>query len=221
MSRALFPLSSARRSVLVVLGALLLALVLVVVASAISPKPAEAATKVVTKTFSNAQQITIPNTGSGAVVSAIPYPSEKSAQGFNQGTILDVNLSLKNFSHTFPDDVDVLLSKKGRTRTVMSDVGGGTPVNNITLNLDDESPNGFLPDNGPLVGGKFKPTNKEGLDTFPAPTPGPSAQSALSGFDGINPNGVWKLRVVDDFPPVDGGAFAGGWSITIKARVQT
>jgi hypothetical protein len=203
----------------VVLVALIIALALVVVASAISPKPADAATKVVTKTFSNAQQITIPDNGVSGT--AVPYPSERSVQGFNQGTVLDVNLSLKNFSHTFPDDVDVLLSKKGRTRTVMSDVGGGSAVNNITLNLDDESPNGFLPDNGPLVGGKFKPTNKEGLDTFPAPTPGPSAQSALSGFDGINPNGVWKLRVVDDFPPVDGGAFAGGWSITIKARVQT
>lgn len=205
----------------VVLGAVIIALALVVVANAISPKPAEAATKVVTKTFSNAQQITIPNTASGTEVAAIPYPSERSVQGFNQGTILDVNLSLKNFSHTYPDDVDVLLSKKGKTRTVMSDVGGGNPVNNITLNLDDEAPNGFLPDNGPLVGGKFKPTNEQGADFFPAPTPGPSAQSALSGFDGLNPNGVWKVRVVDDYPPVDGGAFAGGWSITIKARVQT
>jgi large repetitive protein len=201
----------------VVLVALIIALALVVVASALSPKPADAATKVVTKTFSNAQQITIPN-NSGT---AVPYPSERSVQGFNQGTVLDVNLSLKNFSHTFPDDVDVLLSKKGKTRTVMSDVGGGSAVNNITLNLDDESPNGFLPDNGPLVGGKFKPTNEEGLDFFPDPTPTPSAQSALSGFDGINPNGVWKVRVVDDFSAADGGAFAGGWSITIKARVQT
>jgi hypothetical protein len=200
----------------VVLVALIIALALVVVASAISPKPADAATKVVTKTFSNAQQITIPDSGA-----AVPYPSERSVQGFNQGTVLDVNLSLKNFSHTFPDDVDVLLAKKGTTRTVMSDVGGGGPgVNNITLNLDDESPNGFLPDNGPLVGGKFKPTNEEGLDFFPDPTPSPSAQSALSGFDGINPNGVWKVRVVDDAAG-DSGAFAGGWSITIKARVQT
>jgi hypothetical protein len=202
----------------VVLVALIIALALVVVASAISPKPADAATKVVTKTFSNAQQITIPDNGVSGT--AVPYPSERSVQGFNQGTVLDVNLSLKNFSHTFPDDVDVLLSKKGKTRTVMSDVGGGSAVNNITLNLDDESPNGFLPDNGPLVGGKFKPTNMEGLDSFPAPTPSPSAQSALSGFDGINPNGVWKVRVVDDAGG-DSGAFAGGWSITIKARVQT
>jgi len=59
-----------------------------------------------------------------------------------------------------------------------------------------------------------------GGDFFPAPTPTPSAQSALSGFDGVNPNGTWKLRVVDDVSSFDGGQFAGGWSITIKARVQ-
>jgi hypothetical protein len=215
MRRTLLPPLLSTRSV-VLFGAMLIALALIVLALVgASAKPADAATRVVTKTFSNAQQINIPSGGAAA-----PYPSERSVQGFNQGTVLDVNLSLKNFSHTFPDDVDVLLAKKGTTRTVMSDVGGGSSVNNITLNLDDESLNGFLPDNGPLVGGKFKPTNAEGLDFFPDPTPTPSAQSALSGFDGINPNGVWKVRVVDDLGGFS-GAFAGGWSITIKARVQT
>jgi hypothetical protein len=185
MRRAI-PLPSTRATVLLV--AVAVALALVVVSLAVAPKRADAATRVVTRTFSNATQITIPS--SGASGTAVPYPSERSVQGFNQGTILDVNLSLKNFSHTFPDDVDVLLSKVGRTRTVMSDVGGSTPVTNITLNLDDEAPNGSLLDNGPLVGGRFRPTNMEGLDTFPAPTPPPSEQSALSGFDGMNPNGV-------------------------------
>ena len=138
----------------------------------------------------------------------------------DQGIVRDVNLTLKNYSHTFPDDVDVLLSKKGKTRTVMSDVGGGSAANNITIKLDDETANGRLPDSGQLVGGTFRPTNKQGGDFFPAPTPTPSAKSALSGFDGVNPNGTWKLRVVDDVSSVDGGQFAGGWSITIKARVQ-
>jgi len=156
---------------------------------------------------------------SGSSGAATPYPSERNVQGFDQGRVLDVNLTLKNYTHTFPDDVDVLLSKKGKTRTVMSDVGGGTDANNITIKLDDEAANGLLPDNGPLVGGSFRPTNVGGGDSFPAPTPTPSAQSALSGFDGVNPNGTWKLRVVDDAGG-DVGQLAGGWSITIKARVQ-
>lgn len=201
--------------------AVMIAVALVVLANAMATTPADAATratKVVTKTFSSNQPITIPSAGSSGA--ATPYPSERNVQGFDQGIVLDVNLTLKNYTHTFPDDVDVLLSKKGKTRTVMSDVGFNTPANNITLKLDDESPNGPLLDNGPLVGGSFRPNNEDGVDSFPAPTPTPSAQSALSGFDGINPNGTWKLRVVDDVPSVDGGQFAGGWSITIKARVQ-
>ena len=205
----------------IVLVAVMIAVALVVLANAMATTPADAATratKVVTKTFSSNQPITIPSAGSSGA--ATPYPSERNVQGFDQGIVLDVNLTLKNYSHTFPDDVDVLLSKKGKTRTVMSDVGFNTPANNITLKLDDESPNGPLLDNGPLVGGSFRPNNEDGVDSFPAPTPTPSAQSALSGFDGINPNGTWKLRVVDDVPSVDGGQFAGGWSITIKARVQ-
>jgi len=205
----------------IVLLAVVIAVALVVLANAVTPTPADAATratKVVTKTFSSNQPITIPSAGSSGT--ATPYPSERNVQGFDQGIVRDVNLTLKNYTHTWPDDVDVLLSKKGKTRTVMSDVGLATDANNITIKLDDESPNGLLPDNGPLVGGSFRPTNAEGGDSFPAPTPTPSAQSALSGFDGINPNGAWKLRVVDDVSGADGGQFAGGWSITIKARVQ-
>src|SRR5215211_2744664 len=64
MKRTLFPLASAR-SVVVLLGALLLGLTLVVLASALAPNSANAATTVVTKTFSNQGQILIP---SGAVV---------------------------------------------------------------------------------------------------------------------------------------------------------
>ena len=202
----------------IVLLAVVIAVALVVLANAVTPTPADAATRVVTKTFSSNQPITIPSAGSSGT--ATPYPSERNVQGFDQGIVRDVNLTLKNYSHTFPDDVDVLLSKKGKTRTVMSDVGGGLAANNFTIKLDDESPNGFLPDNSQLVAGSFRPTNAEGGDFFPAPTPTPSAKSALSGFDGVNPNGTWKLRVVDDVPSVDGGQFAGGWSITIKARVQ-
>jgi len=209
------------RRATILLVAVMIAVALVVLANAMATTPADAATratKVVTKTFSNNQQITIPTSGSSGA--AAPYPSERNVQGFDQGRVLDVNLTLKNYSHTFPDDVDVLLSKKGKTRTVMSDVGSGFAANNFTIKLDDEAANGLLPDNGPLVAGSFRPTNAEGGDFFPAPTPTPSAQSALSGFDGVNPNGTWKLRVFDDFSPADGGQFAGGWSLTIKARVQ-
>ena len=41
----------------------------------------------------------------------------------------------------------------------------------------------------------------------------------LSAFDGTNPNGVWRLYVVD-YTVGSLGGFAGGWSLTIKAKVR-
>jgi hypothetical protein len=130
-------------------------------------------------------------------------------------------LVLKTFRHTFPDDLDVLLSKGVLTRTVMSDVGTGDDVTGITLNLDEEATNGHLPDDQ-LVGGRFKSTNvREGSpDEFPQPVPAFGPLSALSRFDGNNPNGLWKLRVVDD-ARYDCGELARGWSLIIKAKVPT
>lgn len=48
--------------------------------------------------------------------------------------------------------------------------------------------------------------------------PFPPHGQALSVFDGTNPNGTWSLYVFDDSAPgadMDGGKFAGGWSIKI------
>jgi hypothetical protein len=195
------------------IGAAVAALALVL-AITVGPTPADAGTKIIKKTFSNSQPIIIPSFGA-----ATPYPSERNASGFNQGVTLDVNLTLNNLSHTFPDDIDIMLSHRGKTRKVMSDVGGTGDVNNITIRLDDEAAN-QLPDNGPLVAGSFQPTNVGGSDSFAAPAPTPVSSPDLVGFDGSNPNGPWRLWVMDDAGG-DSGQLAGGWSITIRARVST
>jgi hypothetical protein len=196
------------------------AVMALVLAIAMAPQPADAGTKVVRKTFSSNQPIIIPAGAPGTTSgTAAPYPSERNAFGFKRGRILDVNLTLKNFSHTYSDDVNVLLSHRGKTRLVMSDVGGDTDANNITIRLDDEAAN-KLPDESALSAGSFRPTNVGGGDAFPAPAPATSGKVLLKGFDGENPNGAWRLWVVDDAGN-DVGQFAGGWSITIRARVQT
>lgn len=219
--RGVIPLLLTRRAVLLL--AAVVGLALVVLAVGATPKKADAGTRFVTRTFGTAEQIIIPaGAPTDTAGSAAPYPSDVNVGAFPRGSnIVDVNLTLRNYTHTFPDDVDVLLKKAGTNpnRTVMSDVGGSNDVNNITLVLDDEAPNGPLPDSGQIVGGRFRPTNIGGGDLFPAPAPpAPNPGSNLSGFDGRNPNGTWRLFVRDDAGG-DVGRFAGGWSITIKARV--
>src|SRR5205823_7554770 len=82
----------------------LLALVLIaaMLASAFAAptRPARAATQ----TFTNPAAITIPS-GPGA---ASPYPSTINVSGFT-GSVVKVTVTLNNISHTFPDDVDILL----------------------------------------------------------------------------------------------------------------
>jgi hypothetical protein len=225
----LVPLLSTRSVVL--FGAMLLALAPIALAVGTSAKQADAATRLVTKTFTNSGHILIPKgsvfaaqgsecTGSNLAGPAAPYPSVKSVSAFPTGShIRDVNLTLRNYSfNDVPQDVDVLLAHSGKNRTVMSDAGTGLFVDNITLVLDDEAPEGLLLDEGQIEGGRFRPNNFDGGDFFPAPAPAPDARSALSGFDGQNPNKTWRLFVRDD-SDFDCGKFGGGWSITIRATV--
>src|SRR6185295_5120728 len=157
-------------------------------ASSASPSPAPSAQ------FCNTGSITINQLGP-----ATPFPSTISVPA--TGTITNLTVTLNNFSHTFPDDVDIMLvGPGGQNAIIMSDVGNGIAVSN-------------LPDNGTLVSGTFKPTNFEGVETF-SPGPPPSGGSALSVFNGTNPNGVWSLYVVDDTGD-DGGSISGGWCLNI------
>jgi hypothetical protein len=153
---------------------------------------------------------------------ATPYPSEKNSRFKNGRKILDVNLTLKNFRHQFSDDADVMLSYQGVTRTVFSDVGGDNAANNLTIKLDDEATN-RLPDATRPTSGTFKTANfaNYGADTFLSPAPTATGLTQLSGFDGKSPNGTWKLWVMDDIPGGSPSVFAGGWSVTIKARVAS
>ena len=95
----------------------------------------------------------------------------------------------------------------------MSDVGGGAGVVAVDLALDDEAL-APLPDEAQITSGSYRPTNQEGPDTFPPPAPTASGTSALSAFDGTNPNGAWSLYVVDD-AGADVGTLSS-WSLDIE-----
>ncbi len=143
---------------------------------------------------------------------ATPYPSTINASSL-QGTIQKVTVTLNNISHTFPDDVDVLLvGPGGQKALLMSDVGGGSDLVNVNLTFDDAAA-GSLPDGSQITSGTYKPTDFDTAnDTFPAPAPAGPFTASLAVFNGTNPQGTWQLYVRDDVGG-DFGAIAGGWSL--------
>jgi subtilisin-like proprotein convertase family protein len=186
-------------------------------------KKKDGKSKTVTRTFSSDTAIAIPSEGATETISAAaPYPSTLAVRFKKKSRVSDVNLTLRDFSHRFPLDVDVMLvAPGGRNAVVMSDVGGNLPsdeaaVSNLTLTLDDEATEP-LPLDEALTSGTFRPVEDIDSDAFPAPAPAPSS-IALSTFDGINPNGQWRLFIVDDSAESDDGELTGGWTLEITAK---
>ncbi len=143
---------------------------------------------------------------------ASPYPSSISVSGVS-GVISKVRVTLKNLTHSYPADLDMLLvGPTGQNLLLMSDVGGTSPgVTNISLTFDDDSAATLDPLVNPPTG-TYQPANAGAGDTFSAPAPVPSPATSLSIFNGTNPNGVWSLYIVDDLGG-DAGIITDGWSI--------
>jgi Tol biopolymer transport system component/subtilisin-like proprotein convertase family protein len=146
---------------------------------------------------------------------ASPYPSTITVSGL-PGTVTKVTVSLR-ISHSFPEDVDVLLvGPTGATVVLMSDTGGAGDLSSVLLTFDDAATQS-LPFGAQIFGGTYRPTNFEGFEAFPAPAPpGPPYGTTLSTFNGTNPNGTWRLFVLDDCC-TDGGVIFD-WSLSIRTR---
>lgn len=182
--------------------------------AAAAPHAAGKKTKTVHDTFFAPNVVAIPD---NAI--ANPYPSTINVSGFKKGKITDVNVRLRGLNHGNPDDVDVMLvSPSGERAILMSDAGGSPDALSLTLTIDDDAA-AAMPDNAALATGSFQPTNHgPGVDAFPSQV-SHSGAVPLSIFNGNNPNGTWKLYVVDDDAGLV-GAFSGGWDLKITAKVK-
>jgi large repetitive protein len=141
--------------------------------------------------FSNPASITIPLVGS-----ATPYPSTINVSGMGD-QVTGVTVTLTNITHTYPNDVDILLvGPQGQNVVLMSDVGGTTAVTNVTVTFSQSAGSSLT--TGSLPAGTYLPTNSGTGDTFPAPAPASPHGTTLTSFVGTNPNGAWSLYVVDD-----------------------
>jgi subtilisin-like proprotein convertase family protein len=171
-------------------------------------------------TFTTGQQfcvstpITIPSSGA-----ASPYPSNNIVAGIGT-SIVDVDVILDGLSHTWPDDIDIMIvGPQGQNLRVLSDAGGSTDVVNGDITFDDSAA-APVPDAGPLATGSYQPSNYEAaVDPFPAPAPVPSAATTLATFNGTDPNGTWSLYVVDDTGG-DTGTITG-WCLQIATGGPT
>lgn len=183
-----------------------------------TPTPTNTATAAITPTataqvcppaFSNPAPIAINDNAAGA-----PYPSNVTVSGLS-GTVTSVKVDLLDLTHTFPDDVDIMLvGPEGQNTLLMSDVGLGFDIVRTNLTFDDAVPVA-MPDDTQISGGTFGPTNYDlTTDVFPAPAPTPGGPVAMGVFIGTNPNGVWSLYVRDDLG-VDTGVIGAGWRLHI------
>ena len=168
-------------------------------------------------TFANTTPIVIPDSGP-----ATPYPSTIGVSGLS-AAITDVDVTLNNVTHTFPDDIDVLLvGPHGQNVILMSDVGGFDPIVDRTFSFDDSAAD-FVPDDTTPPAGTYKPTDTvetgEENDTFTPPAPAGPYSKQLAAFNGTDPNGTWSLYVFDD-----AGGDSGdieGWSLRIVVAAPT
>jgi hypothetical protein len=170
-------------------------------------------------TFSNNEGITIISGSEdclGTVTTqpgkADPYPSAITVPDLGS-SISDVNVTITGLTQLQTEDIGLLLvSPAGQSVILMTDSGANFGGEDFTLTFDDAA-SGPVPDNTPLVSGStYRPNvgttlagspNCAAPGSFPKdatgtdPPAGPYG-SSLSVFNGTNPEGIWKLYVIDD-----------------------
>ena len=125
--------------------------------------------------------------------------------GLSSCTVSKATVSLIGLSHTWPDDLDVLLvGPQGQMSMLMSDAGGSTDIVDQTVAFDAAAAAPLS--TAKIETGTYQPTNLAGIledDAFPGPAPAGPYTASLAVFEGTAPNGTWKLYVSDDVPAKD------------------
>jgi hypothetical protein len=161
--------------------------------------------------FADPQTLLIPTSGV-----ASPYPSYIGVSGVG-GHVAKVTVRLAGLTHTWPQDLDVLVvGPQGQSVLLLSGAGGQQTPRSVDLTFDDDAaqPVPGDPDTA-ITSGTYRPTNDGGSwYTLPSPAPQGSYGEALSAFKGTDPNGTWQLFVFDDMGG-NRGRIDMGWSLTI------
>jgi subtilisin-like proprotein convertase family protein len=171
-------------------------------------------------TFTNSSPITINDADL-----ASPYPSTIAVAALG-GTVTSVKVTINGFSHTFPDDVGmVLVGPTGAALLLQDGCGDDPDMVNVTYTFVDGG--AVLPSLTAWTAGNYKPTTYFTGDGFPAPgpgtaygNPGPAGSGTAtfaSTYNGTAPNGNWNLYVVD-LAGGDVGTISGGWTLELTTN---
>ena len=159
-----------------------------------------------TGTFTNGAGIAIPASGP-----ASPYPSTITITNV-PGVVSKAVLKLSKVSHTFPNDINVLLvSPSGQSVIALAHCGGAHSISNVDITLDDAAVN-YLSATAQIASGTYKPSAFSPTPSFPGFTG--TSSTSMSGLNGSTANGTWSLYVLDDASGNAGSI--GGWSLTLS-----
>lgn len=161
--------------------------------------------------LTNSMSIVSNSAGSGP---SVPYPSSITISGVTQ-TILNITATLFDMTHTRCADYDIGLVDPATNWPVylMSDAGGNTNVDHITLTFDDTSSSN-IPAGIPPTNGTYHPMDYFFVGDKPSGAPG-TFTNTFSGLFGTLPNGKWSLYAYDDQNINLVGNIAGGWALNL------
>ena len=142
---------------------------------------------------------------------ASPYPSSINISGL-AGAISKVVVTLQGLTHTYPEDVDVILVSPGGQKVgLLGAAGSSNSVSGLTLVFDDAAASQL---GTTLTSGTWQPSGS--VASMPSPAPTGSIGTALADFVGSSPNGTWSLYVADAAAG-DTGSIATGWKLAVTA----
>jgi uncharacterized repeat protein (TIGR01451 family) len=159
-------------------------------------------------TFANTNAITIRDNNS-----ALPYPSSLNVAGVT-GVLGKVTVTLSNLTHTFPQDVDVLVVSPSGQKNMLMSGAGAPPVDHANVSFDDGALLAIPDGSAQIASGSYRPAAYISGFNLPSPAPAGPYPSAMSSFNAAPPNGTWSLYA-NDHTAGDLGNIAGGWSLAL------
>lgn len=175
--------------------------------------------------FNYATQYTFPATGglpallpgTGTVGPAATYPITFDLSAIPVGVKAWTVRASVTLSHSFPDDVNIILqAPNGATTLLMSNAGSSNDITNVSLTFSD-SAGSSLPDTTLISSGTYKPSAYGSTAVPPGAGPAAPYGATLAALSGQDARGIWKLWVYDD-TTLDSGSISAA-SLTVNTEL--